>query len=738
MDSCDPFDTPMVDRLKLDEEPLEILVDQTQFCSMVGYLMYLTASIPDLVFAVCMCARYQASPTKKHLEALKRVFRYLRGTINWGLWYSKDTAMALTVYADVDYAGCQDTRRNTMADMNIPVNDAPVVKQLGAHRQNCQLDEQWFNLHKDILRDALDITPTNDNNPFVASPSSDTVIEYVNTLGYPSTLRNMSAMYVGKDGREIFGMSIPDALLTDEIKEAPNYGEYQEHAAKVTKPASDPKPKPAPTQPPKAVPEKKQKLVHETLNEPSPAKRSKGKLVRKIHKPMSSLKLVDEPSAEDVLGPARPMVIRETDSRRIQPLPKVQGKRKEKVIDEQAAHDLLTLQTPKNKSPIDQFIFQRRTLVLAEASGLAESPSLDTELALTDSETKSNDVVPKINTRDQDEVQAGPNPSIQDEGQAGPNPGEPDEGHAGLNPGDAAGSQPQPSHVVHAGPNLEFIDLDKSYEAHKDHKKLYEELEKSLECDYSDQLLSDLDKARQKKRKRRVPDAPGTSGESGSSQFPPPPPSLSTSTSGSTQQQGCEAPSSSKSIVSTPYSMAWTTSDTRYESAGTIPSSNVSDIDNNWATALASIYVTPAENSLLEKTGDMTNFLNWYCRQVDLTNPEGDQVRVDVNRPLPLGGPPDMTLRRVKKKLNHTYGFSMLSELKPTQDTGYEFKHDYTITESPRAVVFPVNNNKQKIMRFNEIYKFSDGTLTWILEALSYRVKEFKIKWINPGMNMHF
>ncbi|GKA69885.1 retrovirus-related pol polyprotein from transposon TNT 1-94 [Tanacetum coccineum] len=58
-------------------------------------------------------AWYQASPTKKHLEALKRVFWYLRGTINWGLWYPKDTAMALTAYADADHAGCQDTRRST-------------------------------------------------------------------------------------------------------------------------------------------------------------------------------------------------------------------------------------------------------------------------------------------------------------------------------------------------------------------------------------------------------------------------------------------------------------------------------------------------------------------------------------------------------------------------------------------------------------------------------------------------
>ncbi|GJS91109.1 retrovirus-related pol polyprotein from transposon TNT 1-94 [Tanacetum coccineum] len=104
MDSCAHVDTPMVDRLKLDEDPLGTPVNQTRFRSMVGFLMYLTASIPDLVFAVCMCARYQALPTKKHLEALKLVFWYLRGTINWGLWYPKDTAMALTAYADADHA----------------------------------------------------------------------------------------------------------------------------------------------------------------------------------------------------------------------------------------------------------------------------------------------------------------------------------------------------------------------------------------------------------------------------------------------------------------------------------------------------------------------------------------------------------------------------------------------------------------------------------------------------------
>ncbi|GJS39754.1 retrovirus-related pol polyprotein from transposon TNT 1-94 [Tanacetum coccineum] len=109
----DHVDTLMVERTKLDEDLSGIPVDQTQYRSMIGSLMYLTASRPDLVFVVCMCARYQSKPTKKHLEAVKRVFWYLQGTINMGLWYPKDTAMALTAYADADHACCQDTRRST-------------------------------------------------------------------------------------------------------------------------------------------------------------------------------------------------------------------------------------------------------------------------------------------------------------------------------------------------------------------------------------------------------------------------------------------------------------------------------------------------------------------------------------------------------------------------------------------------------------------------------------------------
>ncbi|GJZ31544.1 hypothetical protein Tco_0576591 [Tanacetum coccineum] len=441
-----------------------------------------------------------------------------------------------------------------MTDMNIPANDAPteqapaiapstktddqilpLSKWVPIGKSNCildfwdtmcynsstglysyQLDEQWFNLYKDILKDALVITLTNNDNPFVAPPLSDTVIEYVNTLGYPNTLRNVSAMsvnalyqpwrailsminmcltgktarydrprhpvlqilwgiihrsnidyakriweefvqsiqtfltnrknlatasrgkkktafllipnvrftkliiyhlrtkynihprtgsplhyshdenvlntlrFVGKDGRETFGMPIPDALLTDEIKGAPYYNEYQEH---IDEPSDE------------GVPVKEPAHDDDIIRS-STGPRAKSKGARGTNSGTSS-------------------------------------------SGEQVAHDLLTLQNPKKKSLAEQFIFQRRTPMPTEPTGHADSPFVDVELALSDSETESDEEVPMIKTRDQDEGQVGPNPGEQYEGQAGPNPDTLDEE-----------SQPQPSHVVHAGPNLEHMDLE--------------------------------------------------------------------------------------------------------------------------------------------------------------------------------------------------------------------------------------------------------------------------------------
>ncbi|GKB67903.1 retrovirus-related pol polyprotein from transposon TNT 1-94, partial [Tanacetum coccineum] len=879
----------------------------------------------------------------------------------------------------------------TMANMNIPADDVP-AKQAPAIAPPIRTDDQilpsrnWVPVGKsncvlDVLKpqkspifqfwDTMRYDSTTRMYRCQLDEQCDAVIEYVNTLGYPCTLKNVSAMSVnslyqpwrailsminmcltgktagydrlrhpvlqilwgkslttaargkkkstpllipsirftkliiyylktkhnihprtnsplhyshddivlgtvrsiGKDGREISGMPIPDALLTDEIKRAPYYNKYLEHVAKYQQYLDEERGKAEEggvTESPKAVKQTKPstpKAAKETPDEPSPAKRSKGGLVGKRRKSKSPLKLVDEPidkcvpveepayneeeenlqqalelslkdQGERTHGPACPVVIWEPDSGRIQPLLDVQGKGKEKVVDEQAAHDLLTLQTPKKKSPTDQFIFQRCTPMPTEPSGHAESPSLDVELALTDSETESDEEVPPVNPEKDASYKelAKINTGDQDEGQAGPNPGKQDEGQVGSNPGKAAVFQAQSSHVFHAGPNLEHMDIqitdastqqnpekmgeeftttaypnvqenlklptkdlffvekpheeepeknnteseiqsmvivpiyqhtssvppmttpvidlsvshpvsttvskavdeivtdvvdwamqaplrarfsdlpavdikeilqqrmfeDKSYKAHEDHKNLFEALQKSLECDYSNQLLADLDEARKKKRKRHespktppgslplqpppppppagASGAPGTSRASGSSQSPPPPPPPSIETNQGKQQQGSGAPSSS--VASTPQSMAWTTFDTRYElavlvvtqessptddlmnegsildeqiilsddedsgndhlpkadmrkdwwkplleeerpttpePAWTIPSSNMSYVENNWASALVSTYEPPAENSLLAKIEDMTTFMNWYCQKVNKT-----------------------------------------------------------------------------------------------------------------------
>nr|GEV05029.1 hypothetical protein [Tanacetum cinerariifolium] len=105
--TSDSIDTPMVEKSKLDEDLPRKPVDAKLYSGMIGCLMYLTSSRPDLIYVVCLCARYQEKPTKKHLNAVKRIFSYLKGTIKMGLWYLKDTGMSLTAYADADHASLE-------------------------------------------------------------------------------------------------------------------------------------------------------------------------------------------------------------------------------------------------------------------------------------------------------------------------------------------------------------------------------------------------------------------------------------------------------------------------------------------------------------------------------------------------------------------------------------------------------------------------------------------------------
>ncbi|GJQ90658.1 retrovirus-related pol polyprotein from transposon TNT 1-94 [Tanacetum coccineum] len=658
MDSCDHVDTPMVDRLKLDEDPLGISVDMTRFRSMVSSLMYLTASRPDLVFAVCMCARCGPCKLSRHTKKYaKKCLVPWDKLVSWSSKKQKSTVISTTKAEYITMSGCcaqilwmstpgpstltYDTilfesrlkkawLNYTMVDMHILANDVP-AEQAPAIAPPTRTDDQILPLRKwvpveksnyvlDVLKDALQITPINDNNPFVAPPSSDAVIEYVNTLGYPFTLKNVSIMsvndlyqpwrailsminmcltgktaghvgqdilcfrlfrvihrsnidyakriweefvqsiqtfltdkrkltmasqgkkkttpllipsikftkliihhlktkynihprtgsplyyshednvlgnlrFVRKDGREVFGMPIPDALLTDAITRAPYYVEYLAHVAEYQRyldrehgMANEELIPESPAPEATKVTKTKPSVPKSTKVTKPAAKRAKDGLVGKRHKPKSPLKLVDEfvdegvpdkqPAYDDEEGPARPVVFRELDSGRFQPLPEVQGKGKEKVIEEQAACDLLTIQTPKKKSPVDQYIFQRRTLTTTGPSGNAESPSLDTELAHADIEIESDKIVTPVNkekdasNKELTEIDVG----VQDEGQAGSNPGKQDKGHAGSNPSNATEFQPQPSHVVHAGSNLEPIDLAVSdASTQQNHEQINEE-----------------------------------------------------------------------------------------------------------------------------------------------------------------------------------------------------------------------------------------------------------------------
>nr|GEW67020.1 hypothetical protein [Tanacetum cinerariifolium] len=113
MESCDLVGTPMEIKDKLDLDQNGTPVDATKYRRMIGALMYLTSSRPDIVHATYLCTRYQAKPTEKQLKEVKRIFCYLRGTINTGLWYTKDSGFELTGFSDADYAGCKDTFKST-------------------------------------------------------------------------------------------------------------------------------------------------------------------------------------------------------------------------------------------------------------------------------------------------------------------------------------------------------------------------------------------------------------------------------------------------------------------------------------------------------------------------------------------------------------------------------------------------------------------------------------------------
>ncbi|WVZ63374.1 LOW QUALITY PROTEIN: hypothetical protein U9M48_013011 [Paspalum notatum var. saurae] len=108
-----PMTTPMSTNTALDTDEDGEAVDQKEFRGMIGSLLYLTVTRPDIQFAVCLCARYQASPRTSHRQAVKRIFRYLKFTPELGLWYSSGSSLSLRGFSDADHAGCRIDRKST-------------------------------------------------------------------------------------------------------------------------------------------------------------------------------------------------------------------------------------------------------------------------------------------------------------------------------------------------------------------------------------------------------------------------------------------------------------------------------------------------------------------------------------------------------------------------------------------------------------------------------------------------
>ncbi|GJY07808.1 hypothetical protein Tco_0374862 [Tanacetum coccineum] len=228
-----------------------------------------------------------------------------------------------------------------------------------------------------------------------------------------------------------------------------------------------------------------------------------------------------------------------------------------------------------------------------------------------------------------------------------------------------------------------------SYKAHEDHKKLYEALEKSMDRDHSDQLLTDLAEARRKKKKRH--DSPKTPPGSPPHQLPPPPPPASPS-----RTLGAFGTSGSYN-VSKPLPL------------GGQPGQVIIQADFFF-------------NKDLE-----------YLRY----GSKGGKLALSISK-MKAACYPDVGLEQMVPDQMWIEEECKYDIAAMYDATGFEYKHDFTIIKSPRAVTFWDKYGVQMIMEFNELHKFSDGTLQQIDEPLDYRVKEFKVNRINPGLNTQF
>ena len=112
MEYSKPICTPMVAGCSLSTNDESVVVHQPTYRSMICSLLYLTGTRLDIMHAIGIVGRFQANPKESHLQAVKRIFKYLQGTHKFGLWYPRDTDLTLHAYTDVDWAEIVDDRKS--------------------------------------------------------------------------------------------------------------------------------------------------------------------------------------------------------------------------------------------------------------------------------------------------------------------------------------------------------------------------------------------------------------------------------------------------------------------------------------------------------------------------------------------------------------------------------------------------------------------------------------------------
>ncbi|GJV79667.1 retrovirus-related pol polyprotein from transposon TNT 1-94 [Tanacetum coccineum] len=494
MDTFDPLDTPMVDRLKLDEDPLGIPVDQTRFRGMVGSLMYLTASRPDLVFAVCMCARFQLDEQWFTLNSDLLCDTLEITPVDPANPFVSPSAGEIVMdfvnelgYPEaihfVSYMHVNNLYQPWRAILSLinqcltgktSGNDKPrhpVLLMLWGIMTRTDVDYAAL-LWEEFVQGILTFFTHRDSNKIPSKKPTPHIILYFqftkpiiyylgskyNIHRRPESPRHVTGddfllgnlKFVPKGEKdEVFGMPIPKELITEAIQKSEYYKQYVEMDAHKTE--------------------------HEEVHhEPEPQGKDEDyDLNRAIHMSLETFQAHGQ-------APVGGVAIREQVEEATRPLPAVEGKGKAIATGEQAIQSLLALHTPKRRSTTDQFIFQRWTSATEEAStGPFAQPQDDASVNIVrdspspaDAETGANTDITTSTANTEvlyaDDVQGKEISHIVvleektvelDEGQAGSDPGKTPESRPPLEhehmDEDQARPDPGKSHEALAGPNPE-------------------------------------------------------------------------------------------------------------------------------------------------------------------------------------------------------------------------------------------------------------------------------------------